>query len=284
MNTKKFIITLLTCTLLTSCTRVNDIQTQKKEEVIEEKVDDLQTLQNQINDYVRANGLEPEMISYTIQDLETNVTIGSENKAENFIAGSVYKLPLSMLWYDRINSGMVSEDTPLQYTSICQEEGGPIYENYSVGDYLTLSQVLYYVLLFSDNVGGHILFENIGGWQTYKSLAANYSQHPQNEEFFSMENYLNSEYMCDVMKQIYDHQEEYKDVIEYLKEASPEDYLNHTIQVEMIQKVGWCDNFVNACGLSLNGHPYIFCIFTAYNNYGLTVMGDINKIVYEYFN
>ena len=277
------------CLAMMGCTKEEPviIEDKNKEEIIVEEVkevDDLSELNQMISDYMQTNALDASMVSYAIQDLQTGKITGSSNMDENFIAGSVYKLPLCMLWYDRIDQGLASASQPLYYSESCNEPGGQIEKDFQIGSYIPLSTVLAYTLIYSDNAGGHILFESFGGWTEYKKQAANYSSHPQNEEFFSLSNYLNAQYMCDVMKRIYDNQELYKDVIEYLRIASPDDYLNHTIQVDMVQKVGWCENFVNSCGLSLNGHPYSLCVFTAYNNYGLTVMGDINQICYNYFN
>ena len=259
---------------------------KKKEEKVEEVVDalDLSILDAQIQQYIEETEIDPQMISYAIEDLESNQQIQSKNAKTNFIAGSVYKLPLSLLWYDKINNGEVDGGAGLQYSSSCTEKGGELENDYEMGDYIPVSTVLAYTLIYSDNVGGHILFENYGGWYQYKKDAAKYSKHKQNDEFFSLDNYLNADYMRDVMKHIYNHQDQYKDAIEYLRIASPDDYLNHNVQVDMIQKVGWYSSNVNACGLSLNGHPYVLCVFTQYNNYGLEIQGALNEICYNFFN
>ncbi|MCF0105789.1 MAG: serine hydrolase [Holdemanella sp.] len=299
MFRKLTVIGLLLCSLsICGCTRVEDIkEEEKKEEKKEEEkkeekenteeqdTKDYDELIKKLNAYIKEDDLDPELFSYCIEDLETGKIIKSDNAAQDWEAGSVYKLPLSMLWYDRIAVGSVDYYQGLYYSEACgEEDGGQIQVDFKVGDTIPLCTVLGYTLLYSDNVGGHILFESYGGWYAYKRDAANYSQHPQTDNFFSLTNYLNAQYMCDVMRRIYQNQDLYAEVIEYLRIASPDNYLNSQIQVDMVQKVGWYTDHVNSCGLSLNGHPYSICVFTRYNNYGLTVQGKLNEICYNFFN
>ena len=181
------------CLAMMGCTKEEPviIEDKNKEEIIVEeveKVDDLSELNQMISDYMQTNALDASMVSYAIQDLQTGKITGSANMDENFIAGSVYKLPLCMLWYDRIDQGLVSASQPLYYSESCNEPGGQIEKDFQIGSYIPLSTVLAYTLIYSDNAGGHILFESFGGWTEYKKQAANYSSQPQNEEFFSLSN------------------------------------------------------------------------------------------------
>lgn len=263
--------------------KLDTVVIDKTEEVKENPLTDLN---NQIQDYIQEYDLDPSLLSYNIIDLETNESIGSDNKSENFTAGSVYKLPLSMIWYDKLERGEVSLYSSYSYDESDKEYGGGYIESrYDAGEPIPLYDILYGALVYSDNMSGHIMFNNLGGWYNFKVLAARYSDKEQDEEFYSLDNVLNAEYMSDVMKQIYDHQDTYATVIEYLRYASPDEFLNNTIQVNMVQKVGFYEDAMNACGLSLDGHPYIFCIFTQLGEQeGMVVEGDLNAICYEFFN
>ncbi|MGM9913153.1 serine hydrolase [Floccifex sp.] len=290
MKTVKLLLILCLCM---GCTRI-DSKTQSiaTDEVnpvkviqqeAKEESDDLSASKGVIDLYISDNALDTTQMSYAIQDLETGVIIQSENASENFVAASVYKLPLCMLWYDKINSGEVSKDEPILFSAI-EESGGYLEQDYCVGQTIPLSEVLRYTIVYSDNNGAHLLFNNLGGWPEFKKQCAKYSSHEQNDEFYSYENYLNAEYMCDVLKNLYDHKETYSDLIGHLQSAIPDDFLNSNTPLNMAQKAGWLYEVQNASGLSLDGHPYSISVFTTYGEQGKTIMGNINKICFDYFN
>lgn len=243
----------------------------------------LDELEEQIDAYLKSEKVKTNQLTYKIIDIPSGKEIG-KNADINMLAGSCYKLPLSLLWYDKLDRGDASLDDKLYWGDNISETEGRMQFKWKEGDYISLENVLAYTLKYSDNVGGHILYESYGGWDKFKKDAAKYSDKEQAEEFFSKENYLNAEYMADVMKHIYNNQEKYETLIHYLTIAAPDDFLNSKLRVDMVQKVGFYNEHINSCGLCLDGRPYVLCVFTTLNDRAVPIMGEINEMVYNYIN
>ena len=63
-------------------------------------------------------------------------------KKDEFIAGSIYKLPLAMLYYDKVNSGDYTMESTLPYSGYMHEDAGVISSNYTIGSQIPLSELL----------------------------------------------------------------------------------------------------------------------------------------------
>lgn len=68
----------------------------------------LNDLKDQINSYLKENNVDTSKIAWAVQDLSTNAYTESDNAHQNFIAASTYKLPLCMLWYEKVQDGTAS--------------------------------------------------------------------------------------------------------------------------------------------------------------------------------
>lgn len=266
-----------------------DAKSKAQESTAETKKQELEmttlvTLQDEIDAYIKKKKIDKDDISYKIIDIATGKVAESENSSTNMLAGSVYKLPLCLLWYDMIDEGLVSFEDEYEWGSYVTETEGRMVNKWEEGDMISLSDILAYTLKYSDNVGGHILYEEYGGWTKFKNAITQYSDHEQAEEFFSRKNYLNAEFMCDVWMHIYENQDKYSQLIYYLTIAAPDDFFNYVKQVNMVQKVGFYNEHINSTGLSLEGRPYVICVFTNLGDDAIPVMGEINKMAYEYIN
>lgn len=244
----------------------------------------LEPLKQRIDDYIKEHKIPKDYISYRVIELASGKMASSENSTYNMLAGSVYKLPLCMLWYDRVADGKASLEDKLIWSKSVTEVEGRMQYRWQQGDSISLEDILAYTLKYSDNVGGHMLFDSYGGWEKFKKDAARYSDHEQAEEFYSKENYLNAEYMCDVWTHISKNQEKYEDLIHYLTIAAPDDFLNYSGDFGMVQKVGFVGDHINSTGWSPNGRPYVISVFTNLGDDAYPTMGDINKLAYEYIN
>ena len=67
------------------------------------------SLAKDIEAYFQENGIDHEKVAYCITDLEHNIKY-SMNEKDEFIAASIYKLPLAMLYYDKINENYYTMD------------------------------------------------------------------------------------------------------------------------------------------------------------------------------
>lgn len=239
------------------------------------------TIPQEIQQYLQENGIENEDVAYCITDLEHNIKY-SMNENQEFIAASIYKLPLAMIYYDGISDGTYSMDTTLVYDASMHEDAGRISSNYSFGSQIPLKDLLDCMILYSDNDAAHVLYENLGGWSSYKEKMTKYTD-SISENYYTEENISTANTMNDVLSYLYAHQDIYKDLIENMKKAEPGNYLDKDIQQQMPQKYGSYDYACNSAGFVESNTPYSIVVLTDLGDQGEDVMAKINSIVYEKF-
>lgn len=237
-----------------------------------------QTLEN----YMQTNSIPTDSIAFSIYDIE-GMQIYEHNADVDFTSASLYKVPLAMLYYDQLMEGTITEDTLLPYCTNCYEEGGPIGSLYSIGDFISLKELLYDVIVYSDNTAGHILFEYLGGWTSYRNAIRKYSL--DTRSFTNIdENSFSAQYALDVLRYLYENETKYATLIEDMYTVYPQDYLNRYVSSNAAQKYGSYGSARNAMGIVYGSHPYLIVVLSDMGEDGIDVIGDINKIVYEYFN
>ena len=199
-----------------------------------------------IEAYFQENGIDHEKVAYCITDLEHNIKY-SMNEKDEFIAASIYKLPLAMLYYDKVNEGEYTLDSTFTYSGYMHEDAGVISSDYGIGSQVPLSDLLNDLIIYSDNDAGHILYENLGGWKEYKEAMTKYTD-SISENYYTMDNVTTANTMNDVVTYLYDHKEDYKGLIKNMEEAEPDEYLDRDTQLSMPQKYGMYDSALNSVG------------------------------------
>lgn len=242
----------------------------------------LDPLTHAIHTYFEEVGVDESLIAYTISDLVTGRE-WNHNEALAFRAGSVYKLPLAMLYYDGINQGYIDPTKELEYEDWITEEGGYIFEVHEQGDKIPIWDVLHYVIAYSDNVAGHMLYANYGGWYYMREQALQYSPYKEEELYYDLGGYFTARYLDGVMEYLYLHQANYPRLMHDLAGAAPDTYLNSDSYGLAYQKVGNAEYFFNAAGFVLGDHPYSITVLTGFGEFGHIVMGRMNTITYNYF-
>jgi beta-lactamase class A len=145
---KIVIISLLSILLIALCMFASEMSsTKKKAFTSESEIQDDQStevknednskyidmaLAKEIEAYFQENNIDHESVSYCITDLKHNIKY-SMNEKDEFIAGSIYKLPLAMLYYDKVNSGDYTMESTLPYSGYMHEDAGVISSNYTIG-------------------------------------------------------------------------------------------------------------------------------------------------------
>lgn len=204
------------------------------------------SLAKDIEAYFQENGIDHEKVAYCITDLEHNIKY-SMNEKDEFIAASIYKLPLAMLYYDKVNEGEYTLDSTFTYSGYMHEDAGVISSDYGIGSQVPLSDLLNDLIIYSDNDAGHILYENLGGWKEYKEAMTKYTD-TISENYYTMDNVTTANTMNDVVTYLYDHKEDYKGLIKNMEEAEPGEYLDRDTQLSMPQKYGMYDSALNSVG------------------------------------
>lgn len=239
------------------------------------------SLAKDIEAYFQENGIDHEKVAYCITDLEHNIKY-SMNEKDEFIAASIYKLPLAMLYYDKVNEGEYTLDSTFTYSGYMHEDAGVISSDYGIGSQVPLSDLLNDLIIYSDNDAGHILYENLGGWKEYKEAMTKYTD-TISENYYTMDNVTTANTMNDVVTYLYDHKEDYKGLIKNMEEAEPGEYLDRDTQLSMPQKYGMYDSALNSVGFVECNTSYSIVVLTSLGDKGADVMTNINRIAYEHF-
>lgn len=239
------------------------------------------SLAKDIEAYFQENGIDHEKVAYCITDLEHNIKY-SMNEKDEFIAASIYKLPLAMLYYDKVNEGEYTLDSTFTYSGYMHEDAGVISSDYGIGSQVPLSDLLNDLIIYSDNDAGHILYENLGGWKEYKEAMTKYTD-SISENYYTMDNVTTANTMNDVVTYLYDHKEDYKGLIKNMEEAEPGEYLDRDTQLSMPQKYGMYDSALNSVGFVECNTSYSIVVLTSLGDNGADVMANINRIAYEHF-
>ena len=239
------------------------------------------SLAKDIEAYFQENGIDHEKVAYCITDLEHNIKY-SMNEKDEFIAASIYKLPLAMLYYDKVNEGEYTLDSTFTYSGYMHEDAGVISSDYGIGSQVPLSDLLNDLIIYSDNDAGHILYENLVGWKEYKEAMTKYTD-SISENYYTMDNVTTANTMNDVVTYLYDHKEDYKGLIKNMEEAEPGEYLDRDTQLSMPQKYGMYDSALNSVGFVECNTSYSIVVLTSLGDKGADVMANINRIAYEHF-
>ena len=239
------------------------------------------SLAKDIEAYFQEIVIDHEKVAYCITDLEHNIKY-SMNEKDEFIAASIYKLPLAMLYYDKVNEGEYTLDSTFTYSGYMHEDAGVISSDYGIGSQVPLSDLLNDLIIYSDNDAGHILYENLGGWKEYKEAMTKYTD-SISENYYTMDNVTTANTMNDVVTYLYDHKEDYKGLIKNMEEAEPGEYLDRDTQLSMPQKYGMYDSALNSVGFVECNTSYSIVVLTSLGDKGADVMANINRIAYEHF-
>lgn len=239
------------------------------------------SLAKDIEAYFQENGIDHEKVAYCITDLEHNIKY-SMNEKDEFIAASIYKLPLAMLYYDKVNEGEYTLDSTFTYSGYMHEDAGVISSDYGIGSQVPLSDLLNDLIIYSDNDAGHILYENLGGWKEYKEAMTKYTD-SISENYYTMDNVTTANTMNDVVTYLYDHKEDYKGLIKNMEEAEPGEYLDRDTQLSMPQKYGMYDSALNSVGFVECNTSFSIVVLMSLGDKGADVMANINRIAYEHF-
>ncbi|MGM9946488.1 serine hydrolase [Floccifex sp.] len=258
---------------------VEDIELEK--EIIKDTRNE--ELKERIEIYLNENQVPLDGISIFVSSADNKVTY-SLNEDEYFIAASLYKLPLAMIYYEKVYNKEINLEDTLTYEWTEYEQGGPIGDSYLVGSQIPLSELLRCVILYSDNTAGHILYENLGGWSEYKKCIEKYSPDSDFDDmYYSIENVTKASFMNDVLTYLYEHQEMFQDLLKNMKESMPNRYLDQSLQMNFAQKYGYNNPYSNAAGLYLDENKgYRITILTSLSGYGEKIIGDINQICFEF--
>ena len=191
------------------------------------------------------------------------------NEHKLMLAASIYKLPLALYYYDRIEDGSANLDRS--------------YAGHSLENALRLS------LQYSDNEAALAMFNSIGRFADYTNALLEYMAVPAEERGLRTfnDNRYSALEVLNILKHLYNNSDKYPDAIEHLKAASPGTYFKrYVFDYEIAQKYGFLFSeedrpvIANAAGIVYTPTPYLLAVFTS--GKGGEVVSRLNEMLCEY--
>lgn len=185
------------------------------------------------------------------------------NENTYFKAASTVKVPVAMLYYDKINNNELTLDSTIEYTKDCYEEGGGLTNyTYKVSDNIPIKFLLEQSIVNSDNTALNILVKNIGKTQ-YRYDISKYTEIELSDEFYE-NNITSARYGYDLLKHIYQNTDNYNELIEYMEKSSGGKYLKEYIgdKYKIAHKYGSYEGNVHDYGIVYGNTTYMIGVYT----------------------
>lgn len=181
-------------------------------------------------------------------------------------SASVYKLPLMMLFAKRVADGELTQDSM-------------IYD-------IKLSYAETSILTYSNNDFAHAMMTTFPSEVECRKQWVALSGMPE-EDFtdeFYVQSHFSPRFVVGVLKTLYENPEDYPNIIECLKVASPGEYLSRTLgdKYEIAQKYGAYEQFYNIAGIVYMPHPILVSINTEWIGYAEATIGEIGEVLADY--
>ena len=239
------------------------IETSSTDEKIEEEIEEsIDTRVEQLIDQIRTeNNLNENNFYFFYYNLEEKKYY-FYNENAYFTAASTIKVPIAMLYYDKIAEGeLTSSDTALYNADDYEAGGGTTAADYTVGERIPISYLLKQTIVNSDNTALNILMDNIG-YRQCKEEITKYSDVELPEDFYTS-NIANASYYYDVLQYLYQNAEKYNELIEYMKISSGGAYLKAKLpQYDVAHKYGSYNGYVHDYGIIYGENTYLIGAFT----------------------
>lgn len=245
------------------------------EKVVEEKENE--TVRKIVEKYIDKNNLNQDNFAFFYYNPITEESY-FYNENSYFTAASTIKVPLAMIYYDKINNGDLTLKSTFTYNKEHYEEGaGTIVALYKPGEEVPLQYLLEQMIVNSDNTATNILKTGLGGEKAYRILIKQYTQiHLPSE--FNEDNITSAAYSLDVLKKIYNNQDDYQRLIELMKKSSGGGYLKKDItNCEIAHKYGSYEGNVHDYGICYSNNPYLIGVFTKNVPNAENLISTINK-------
>ena len=238
-----------------------------------------QEVKNLISKIMEKNGLNSNNFGFFFYNINTReYYFYNENKY--FTAASTVKVPVAMLYYDKINSGEITKEDTLLYKSSAYEAGaGDVTLKYKAGSNIPYSVLLKELIVNSDNTANNILIGNIG-FDKYRYEIAKYSDRELSSKFYDS-NVTCPAYSYDVIKYLYKHSDEYQELIENMKKSSYGKYLKEYLDYDVAHKYGSYNGYVHDYGIIYGKETYLMGVFTKNKNDAPTLIANIGKQVVD---
>lgn len=214
-------------------------------------------------------------IGFVYHNLVTGQRI-AHNEGQYFYAASTVKAIIAMQLIDMgADLNMMVQKTSSDF----EGGGGKITNSLEFGEYVTLKEVIYEMLVNSDNTATQMAFRVGRADQAWK-YAANYSPTNEHARLYNGTNSVTPRYMADAMKYLYENADKYHLVIEYMKLTNDTFNLidNNTVYAK---KPGRFGHHRSQIGIVFSEEPYVYVSYIQ-NKVTEHVKQRISKEMYQY--
>ena len=207
---------------------------------------DGQTLEQIMTRFREQYGLDESNFSFCYR----NTVTGEQycfNERWFAYAASTYKLPLNLYFYEMENAGEIDPDAVMTQGRA------------------RLSHIHEESILNSNNELTFALISYLGGFEPYKRAMLKFFSVPEAEieEKYYYDHIYCTEMMLDVLQYLYDRQEQFPELLGYMKQAVPEDYFRKYItDCEVAHKYGDFKSMRNDVGIVYADQPFLLVVFT----------------------
>ena len=206
-----------------------------------------------------------------------NTVTGEEhyiNGEQYRFSASVYKLPLNMIFAERVYLGEMKMDDPIG--------GWP---------YSTIQKAS---LEMSDNTLSEILQESLGDWDSYRAamapmLADDPAEIDEEATARPWHSVFTPRQVLHALKLLYNDPDRFPDVVEHMKVAVQTNYFAlYERRYQVAHKVGWLfddeHNYATAndCGIVYTEDPILLVMFTDHVTNGIAVLGRYCELMCDY--
>ena len=249
---------------------IEQMQEESKEEITQETAEQVEkvveptedeNIKSLVTQIKAQNNLTDENFAFFYYNPQTKKYY-FDNQSKYFMAASTIKVPVAMIYYDKIRNGEMTLESKLKYTSEdCEEGGGATAGTYKVGQNIPISFLLEQSIVNSDNTAVNILIDGIG-YRKCREEIAKFSKEQFTEEFYTS-NLITADLGYNIIKNIYENQQNYLQLIEYMKKSSNGQYLKkYVTEYEVAHKYGSYAGNVHDYGIVYSESPYLIGIYT----------------------
>lgn len=201
-----------------------------------------------------------------------NTVTGEEqyiNPDEYITVGSVYKVPLNMLYAERISQGEMTLQTTIF---------GIPYETLMRG-----------TIIDSNNDYAKTLWDNIGSYHLYRQKIAPYmGEDPETVNWkFYENNFFTARQMITCLRTLYENPDRFPYIIDTMKEAEPNNYFHRDeTRYEIAHKYGFNNegyhSYVADSGILYTTDPFLLVVFTDNTPQAYDVLARYAVLMCEY--
>lgn len=188
------------------------------------------------------------------------------NETHMMVAASTFKLPLNLYYYEKENASEISPDTIIT-------AGGA-----------TLTRCHYLSIVESNNEISHALLYRIGTFRDYKEAMRKYFTMTDEEidPKYYQDNYYCTRMMMDTLEYLYARQDEFSEMIDYMKQSNPQNgyFKAKVTEMEVAHKYGSFEGAENDVGIFYAEHPFLLAVYT--QNVGEAVVQDAARLAADY--